>query len=116
MNNFKKWSYFFSLPIILSFNFILLPVKSDNDKEEKKYDEYELLLKDIKAKALFKGQVFQACAAYIKYGYITNAEKITLVENSRKLLYEMHRNPKVMEREVLSYFKKLSPDCFPELQ
>ena len=115
MNKFKKWFYCFSSLIILTSILAALPLFSNNREAEKYLEKMETMINDEKLENVFKGQLIQACEAFMVKKYITNIEKISLIESAVRYL-SSHSNPKFAERVILKTTAEMYPKCFPELQ
>ena len=109
----KRFSYFLYLFLIL-----ISPLKAEENKNNLTVDHMKnkliQQLEDYRARGQFTGAVSTSCMAYLS-DYITNEQKIRLVEFAREDLYNSkHSNPKKVEKKIISFFIKI--DCFPEFK
>ena len=106
--------------LIFLFLFLITPLKAE---EKKKYkpanqfvDDLKQLTNDYQAFGEFKGSIHTACMAFLS-DYITNEQKIRLVNIARENLYnsrKRHSNPNKVEKKIISSFKTVN--CFPEFK
>ena len=74
-------------------------------------------MSDREAESEYKGMIIILCYAFTS-GYISNAEKVKLLETSEILSMNrlLHSNHKEAKKMVFNKWKNKYPKCFPELQ
>lgn len=102
--------------LIFLFLFLITPLKAEEKKKDITEDDFKQLFWDYHAYGQFTGSISTACIAFLS-DYITNEQKIRLVNIARENLYnsrKRHSNPNKVEKKIISSFKTVN--CFPEFK